>query len=105
MAQERLLSPMKSAEQARRTLEGMLEVSLAKYLPGGSKIAFQVKLDHGVEIYDLVENRKWRFAPGHGQLQGEGWGAGFVVVAKECLIASIDPDAVRFWKVPIGGMP
>ena len=80
MAQERLLSPIKSPEQARRTLGGMLEVSLAKYLPGGSKIAFQVKLDHGVAIYDLVENKKWRFAPGQGQLQGQGWGAGFVIM-------------------------
>ena len=32
-------------------------MSLAKYLPGGSKIAFQVKLDHGVEFMTSSRTR------------------------------------------------
>ena len=100
VVQERALSTEKSPEEARSMMRSFLEVSLARYLHGGRKIAFQASGDHGVEIIDLVSNQKWRFAPGQGQYKG--WGAGFVILAKQGMIVSIDPDAVRFWKVPIG---
>lgn len=38
-----------------------LEVSLARYLPGGRKIVFLISPDNGLEVYDIVDNVKWRF--------------------------------------------
>lgn len=80
-------------------MRGYLGVASVKDLPGGSNFAFQTSGDHWVEVNDSVKNVKWRFAPRKGQC--DGYGPGFVVLAELGLIASIDPDAVRFWKVPI----
>jgi len=53
----------------------------------------------GSRSYDLVDNKKWRFAPGKAEFKG--WGDDLVVIAQHGLIASVDPDAIRFWKLPI----
>ena len=72
VAQERLLSPVKSPEELWGV---MLEVSLAKCLPGGSKIAFQVKLDHGVEIEDLCREQEVAVCPWTGTFTRTGLGS------------------------------
>jgi len=47
-----------------------LEVTKAQYLPCGRQTAFESSNNHGVEVYDFVENRKWVFAPNQGEYAG-----------------------------------
>ena len=70
----------------------------AQYLPCGRQTAFESSNDHGVRVYDFVENRKWIFARNQGEYAG--WGGDFGVIVQQGLIASADPDEIRFWKVP-----
>ena len=97
--QERVLSMKESPEGLQRFGGSFLEVKKVRYVEGGKKIAFKVGNDDAVEVYDFVENRKWRFAPQQGLERGAS-GGGFVVVEGKGMIGSIDFDAVRFWKVP-----
>ena len=53
-----------------------------------------------MEVYDIVDSMEWRFAPLRGQTVG--WGSDFVMLAEQGMIATIDGDAVRFWKMPFG---
>lgn len=99
VVQERVLSMKESSELPPRSGGSFLEVSKAQYLEGGKKIAFKVGCDDAVEVYDFLQNRKWRFAPQQG-LEREPSGGGFVVVEGKGMIVSVDFDAVRFWKVP-----
>ena len=70
-------------------------------MDGGKKITFTCACDDGLELYDFQDNRKWRFAPAQGL--DRGWSSGvFFVLEEKKMIASIDADAVRFWKVPFG---
>ena len=96
--QRRVLSPEKSAEEVRNFGESFMEVTIVRFFAGGRYILSQTSSDRAIEVYDTVHNTKWRFAPPQGQTMG--WGSDFVVLAKQGLIASIDADAVRFWKGP-----
>ena len=99
--QERTLSTKKSPQLLQEMGSSFLEVSAVRYLDEGRKIAFKCSCDDGLEVYDFLENRKWRFAPAHGL--DRGWSdAGFVVLEEKGMIASVDADAVRFWEVPFG---
>ena len=93
--QRRGLSP---AEEVRNVRKSFMEVTVARCSAGGCYILSQTSIDRAIEVYDIVDNKKWRFAPPQGQTVG--WGSDFVVLAEQGLIASIDADAVRFWKVP-----
>lgn len=99
LVQERVLSTRKSPELLQRMGSRYLEVSEVRYVDGGRKIAFKCACDDGLEVYDILENRKWRFAPVQGLDRGRSSGK-FVVLEEKMMIASIDADAVRFWKVP-----
>ena len=96
--QRRILSPEKSAEEVRKFRRSFVEVTVARFSAGGRYIISQTPSVRATEVYDIIDNHKWRFAPPQGQ--AVGWGADFVVLAKQGLIASVDADAVRFWKVP-----
>ena len=101
VVQKRVLSAKKSPEALRRMASSFLEVQEVRYMDGGKKIAFKCTCDDGLELYDFLENRKWRFAPAQGF--DRGWSNGvFLVLEEKKMIASIDADAVRFWKVPFG---
>ena len=101
VVQERVLSMRKSPEALQRMGSRYLEVSEVRYVDGGRKIAFRCACDDGLEVYDFLKNRKWRFAPAQGL--DRSWSSGdFVVLEEKEMIASIDADAVRFWKVPFG---
>ncbi|KAK4976567.1 hypothetical protein LTR28_007959, partial [Elasticomyces elasticus] len=63
IVQERSLSTKNCPENLPRFTRDFLEVSSVRYLPGGRKIAFQTSGDNGLEVYDRVDNSKWRFAP------------------------------------------
>lgn len=97
MVQERLLSTKKCPEESRRFIKGFLTIHSAQYLNGGRKIAYKMPSDGSVEVYDFEENRKWRFAP---DAKKQNWPPDFVVLERVGLIASMDADAVRFWKIP-----
>lgn len=99
VVQERLLSPKKSPELLHKFGNSFLEVGKVRYLEGGKKIAYEVGCDDAVEVYDFVENKKWRFAPQQGLERGTCSGK-FVVFEGKGMLGSIDFDAVRFWKVP-----
>ena len=96
--QRRILSPEKSAEKVQRLGDAFMEATFVRFLAGGRYMISHTTGDRATEVYDLVHNTKWRFAPPQGQTVG--WGSDFVVLAKQGLIASIDADAVRFWKGP-----
>jgi WD40 repeat protein len=39
------------------------EIPQIQWIDGGRKICWNTGLDYGVEVYDVMENVKWRFAP------------------------------------------
>ena len=101
VVQERVLTTRKIPEALQRMASRFLEVQEVRYVDGGKKIAFTCACDDGLELYDFQDNRKWRFAPAQGL--DRGWSSGvFFVLEEKKMIASIDADAVRFWKVPFG---
>lgn len=96
--QERRLSADKCEEGVRRPINGFLETTQLRFLPDG-RLAFKMAGDRGLELYDFARNEKMRFCPPHSEEpQDGGWG-GFEYCRNEGLIASVDADAVRFWKV------
>jgi len=70
VVQKRLLSTDRSPEEHRSMMGRFLEVTKAQYLPCGRQTAFESSNNHGVEVYDFVENRKWVFAPNQGEYAG-----------------------------------
>lgn len=99
ITQERVLSPEKSPEKLRLVAGLFLEVTKVRFLDGGRKIAWKCACGDGLEVYDFRDNRKWRFAPAQGLAWG--WANGdFYVLEDKGMIASVDADAVRFWKAP-----
>lgn len=101
VVQERMLSTKKSPELLQKMGSSFLEIGSVRYLDEGRKIAFKCSCDDGLEVYDFLENRKWRFAPAQGLERGRS-SASIVVLEEKGMIASVDADAVRFWKVPFG---
>ena len=63
-----------SPELPPRSGGSFLEVTKVQYLEGERKIAFKVGGDDAVEVYDFLENRKWRFAPQQGLERGASGG-------------------------------
>lgn len=103
VVQERVLSVEESPELLRQMGGSFLEVTKVQYLDRGRKMAFKAcGSDDGLEVYNFVANRKWRFAPERGLDMGWAYGGDFVVLQGKGMIASVDSDAVRFWKVPFG---
>ena len=98
VVQERLLSTEKCPKEHRDFIPNFLEVQTLKYLPGGRKIAYHTTGDDGVEVYDFVDNRKWRFAPPQGKIRAHGWG--FVFLPRQGAIVSGAEDALRVWDLP-----
>ena len=101
VVQESVMSGEMLPEGDRRRMAIYLEVISVRYLPGGGRrIAYMTSGDNGLEVYDFVGNRKWRFAPRQGENDG-GWGT-FLVLEKRGLIACIDEKTIRFVEVPMG---
>ena len=96
--QERVLSTEACPEEHRRLIARFLEVGALRFLPGGRKIAHYTSGDCGLEVYDFVDNRKWRFAPQKGQATAFGWG--FVFLPKQGALVSVNGDALRVWDLP-----
>ena len=99
VVQERQLSLEKCPEDVRRMLRSFLEVISVQYMDEGRKIVYRTSGDCGVEVYDFEMNKKWRFAPGKGE---GGYTEGVFPLKKEMMIASVDADAVRFWRLDAG---
>lgn len=97
IVQERMLSTKNVSEELHRLFAHSLEVTLARYLSGGRRIAFCTTSDNGVEVYDFIDNTKWRFAPRPGENRGF---SDFVLLPKAGLIASVHADAIRLWALP-----
>lgn len=102
VVQERVLSMKESPALLQRMGGSYLGVNKVQYLQGGRMIAFRAGSDDAVEVYDFLKNRKWRFAPEQGLDRGWAFGGKFVVLKEKGMIASVDSDAVRVWKVPFG---
>ncbi|CAD6592905.1 MAG: hypothetical protein ASARMPRED_006787 [Alectoria sarmentosa] len=101
VVQERVLSTAKSPKILQQMGASFLEVTMVKYLNRGRMVALKAcGSDDGVEVFDFVSCRKWRFAPAQGLDRGWAFGGNFVVVEGLGMIASVDADAVRFWKIP-----
>ena len=96
--QERILSAERCPEENRYFIPNFLEVTALKNLPGGRKIAYRTSGDDGVEVYDFVDNRKWRFAPPQGQMRAHG--RGFLFLPRQGGIVSVAGDALRIWDLP-----
>ena len=101
VVQERILSTKESPRKLQNIGSAFLEIGNVQYLDEGRKIAFKCSCDDGLEVYDFLENRKWRFAPAEGLDRGRS-STEFLVLEEKGMIASVDADAVRFWKVPFG---
>lgn len=103
VVQERVLNVEESPELLRQMGGSFLEVTKVQYLDRGRKMALKAcGSDDGLEVYDFVANRKWRFAPERGLDRGWAFGGDLVVLQRKGMIASVDSDAVTFWKVPFG---
>ncbi|MCJ1304193.1 hypothetical protein MMC08_007005 [Hypocenomyce scalaris] len=100
VVQERMLSAKNCPKESQSRVPSFLTISGARYLPGGKKIAYKTSGDNGLELYDFEENLKWRFAP--DRKQNVVGGGGFFLLPKQGLIASVDGDAIRFWKLSSG---
>ena len=101
VVQKRVLSMGNGPELQQQWGSPMLGIYGVRYVDEGRKIVFKYACDDGLEVYDFLENRKWRFAPAQGLDRGYST-VGFVVLEEKGMIASVDGDAVRFWKVPFG---
>lgn len=104
----------------RSMLDRSVGVNRVKFVDGGHKIAFWTFGDCSIEVFDLTQQVKWRFARGgtedgpeaekwrdekgkvtsqrgHGMIAWESHSSG------ELLLASVDFDGVRIWSVPLTG--
>jgi WD40 repeat protein len=120
--QERVLSVRASKPDNMAVLKSLgrdLEVTGVKFVDSGRKLAIWTSGDGSIELYDLVDGLKWRFArggtedgPGGAEWRDEngkvtsGYGHGMVVWNDEktgaVRLASIDCDGVRIWSVRLG---
>ena len=95
-----MLSAKNCPEESQSRVHAFLAISSVRYLPGGKKIAYKTSGDNGLELYDFEKNLKWRFAP--DRKQNVVGGGGFFLLPKQGLIASVDGDAIRIWKLSLG---
>jgi WD40 repeat protein len=116
---ERTLSTAESKpdkEELRDMMGGYLELSQVQFLDQGNKITLWAYGDNSVEVYDLAQGKKWRFARGgteDGPRAGE-WrdnegkvtsGNGFGMLTWQNsqtgvhMFASLDFDGIRIWSM------
>ncbi|KIW99998.1 uncharacterized protein Z518_10926 [Rhinocladiella mackenziei CBS 650.93] len=107
-------------EQRRRFMPRMLETGVVRFMDRGRKVVVFTSGDGSAEVYDLVGERKWRFArEGVDQdlrtekttnEEGDNFVtsiAGFRMEIwedlkkQQIMLATIDGDAVRIWAVPM----
>ena len=55
--------------------------------------------DNGLEIFDLEENRKWRFVLREGE--NNGWCNKLLILERKAFVASVDLEATGFWKLRV----
>ncbi|KAJ3466577.1 hypothetical protein MRS44_004141 [Fusarium solani] len=91
-------------------------VNEIKFADGGNKLVVWVSGDGSIEVFDLLQEVKWRFARGGTEdgPEAESWrdengkvtseaGSGMLVLEGEgkLTLASVDFDGVRLWTVPL----
>ncbi|KAI8680727.1 hypothetical protein NCS56_00478600 [Fusarium sp. Ph1] len=91
-------------------------VNEIKFADGGNKLVVWVSGDGSIEVFDLLQEAKWRFARGGTEdvLEAESWrdengkvtseaGSGMLVLEGEgkLTLASVDFGGVRLWTVPL----
>ncbi|KAF4460302.1 WD40 repeat-like-containing domain [Fusarium albosuccineum] len=105
-------------EELRSTMGGFIGVSEVRFVDRGNKLAVWAHGDSSIEVFDINQQVKWRFARGgtedgpgadkwrdeKGKVTNEG-GSGMVVWEQrdkgQLFLASLDFDAVRIWAVPL----
>ncbi|KAG5798359.1 hypothetical protein H9Q69_002597 [Fusarium xylarioides] len=105
-------------KQSRDMMEDFVGTLEMRFFDGGNKLAVWTFGDWSIEVYDLKEEVKWRFARGgtedgpnagkwrneQGKVTSKG---GYEMLAWEdhskgsLFLASIDFDAIRLWEVPL----
>ncbi|SCO06049.1 related to serine/threonine-protein kinase pkwA [Fusarium fujikuroi] len=105
-------------KESRDMMEGFVGTLETRFFDAGNKLAVWAFGDWSIEVYDLKQEVKWRFARGgtedgpnagkwrneQGKVTSKG---GYEMLAWEdhskgsLFLASIDFDAVRFWEVPL----
>ncbi|KAH7237238.1 WD40-repeat-containing domain protein [Fusarium solani] len=91
-------------------------VNEIKFAHGGNKLVVWVSGDGSIQVFDLLQEVKWRFARGGTEdgPEAESWrdengkvtseaGSGMLVLEGEgkLTLASVDFDGVRLWTVPL----
>ncbi|KAI1342299.1 WD40 repeat-like protein [Xylariaceae sp. FL0016] len=117
--QERRLSAAASqpdGEELRGCMGGFIEISKVYFVDGGNKIATFTHADGSIEVFDIANQVKWRFARGgtdsgpksvewigeNGKVMSKG---GSTMVAwddgkrRQTFFASVDFDGVRIWSI------
>ncbi|KAI9832021.1 MAG: hypothetical protein M1819_004565 [Sarea resinae] len=94
-------------QERRRRVEGareelLTETQSIEWIDNGKKILFFAGRDFGIELYDVKENKKWRFAPSKEQHRRVQDRPHAMQQALWCnsrrLVICLDADnAVRFW--------
>ncbi|KAH6951860.1 WD40-repeat-containing domain protein [Fusarium avenaceum] len=120
LLQKRLLSAdaSTSEDEVRDIMKGFLATYEVKFVDGGNKLAVWTFGDDSIEVYDINQQVKWRFARGgtedgpeagkwrddKGKITSKG-GCGMLTWenhAKGVLqLASLDFDGVRIWEIPL----
>ncbi|KAI1021145.1 hypothetical protein LB503_009922 [Fusarium chuoi] len=105
-------------KESRDMMEDFVGTLETRFFDGGNKLAVWAFGDWSIEVYDLKQEVKWRFARGgtedgpnsgkwrneQGKVTSKG---GYEMLAWEdhskgsLFLASIDFDAVRLWEVPL----
>jgi WD40 repeat protein len=120
LLQKRLLSvdASTSKDEVRGMMKGFVGTYEVRFVDGGNKLAVWTFGDDSIEIYDINQQVKWRFARGgtedgpeadkwrddEGKVTSE---RGYSMLtwenhAKGVLqLASLDFDGVRIWKIPL----
>ena len=118
--QQRTLLPdaPRDAEPRRRLMQHMLAVCQVKYIGDGKKLAVWTQGDCSIEVYDLAQQVKWRFARGgtedgpnadawrdeDGKVTSQGSSGMMVEEISEqerLFLTSLDFDGVRVWSLDL----
>ncbi|KZZ89401.1 WD40 repeat-like-containing domain protein [Moelleriella libera RCEF 2490] len=123
--QERSLSTKAShgTEETKRMMQRCLGVSEVCFVDHGHKLAVWTYGDSSIEVYDLMQQVRWRFGRGgtdeketpggewvdeEGSVTSQG-GRGMLcwedASRGRLMLASIDFDAVRIWLIELSGEP
>ena len=108
----------RDAEPRWRLMQHMLAVRQVKYIDDGKKLAVWTQGDCSIEVYDLAQQVKWRFARGgtedgpnadawrdeDGKVTSQGSSGMMVEEIREqerLFLASLDFDGVRVWSLDL----